>query len=167
MLCYDSLELWFTAPKKPSWLQRIIMWRTFSPVSHVELVVHDEDDRYYGCSASLSEGVRIKPVEPGDEWVREPVPLPPGKAERIINTAVSWFAARQKERAPYDVRSLIEFLRAKPSSDQNAYTCGESVIAALQSAGLWTFLDAASTTPKDLLLVARAWRDGVEFSRRE
>lgn len=160
-----SVELWFRKPAQPSWIQKIIRWRTNSDFSHVELVV-GFNGKFYGFSSDISKGVRVVELQPSDEWERVWLLLPPrcraheGCDKKPVEHVLTWFFERIG-KAPYDLRALVEWFNARPSSDAKAYTCAESVCEAVQSAGLWPRLDARRVSPKDLWIAAETFSEGV------
>lgn len=138
--------------KKPNWLSRMIGLRTYSPYSHIEVIVGD-----LACSSVFPKGVRITPAKgvlADGHWDIVPMPFVNG------DLVLAWF--REHEGAPYDTRSLVEILAGKPSSDPRAFNCAESVVSSVKHAGWLLWFDGARATPESVALAARALREGVE-----
>lgn len=146
MIERDTVELWFLRPERPNWLQRLILWRSYGTVTHVELVIGQE---MYSAVAGEG-GVRMRPVgtvDP-DDYIRVQVSLPLGGA----SAAREWL--RRHLGAVYDARGLIEIVAGRASSDDRAWYCSELCAAALHAAGIWQWLDAHRSTPEQLLTAA-------------
>jgi hypothetical protein len=139
------------AEQKNSWLSKFIGWRTYSPYSHVEVLVGD-----YACSSVFPDGVRIAPVNKvitnKHEW--DFIPLPFVAEEPVLE----WFKAHKG--SPYDTRSLVEILAGKESSDPSAFNCAESVMSAIQAAGYLGWFDSKRAHPEAVALAARGLLEG-------
>lgn len=148
------MKVLFKKAEKPTWIQKLIGWRTYSAFSHVEIMI---DEMCYssvfpkGIRAEKAEKVYTKP------WEWQVVDLEP---LNLSDKAVKeWF--ERHENCPYDTRSLLEILEGKASSDANAFNCAESILSSLQHAGILEWYDSSRATPEGLYLALMGLLEGV------
>lgn len=152
-------ELWFTAPPKPNWFQRLIQWRTMGRWTHVRLAI--ACDLGWEMLEAREGGVRQRFVPAPPQDVAERVPL------RLANAQLAqvrgWWAAHIGEA--YDAVGLIELAIGKSSSDKSAWFCSEAVTASLQAAGIFRFADAGRVNPQELWAMAMAREEAIGGER--
>jgi len=147
----DAIQLWFSAPQKPNWFQRIIQWRQRGPWSHVRMAI-DAGERGWEVLESREGGVRQSFAERPPSDVADVVPVPANAAQ--VAQVRGWWAAHIG--APYDAVGLVEIFIGKATSDDKAFVCSEACAAALRTAGIFAFAVPAGIDPMQLWLMARA-----------
>jgi hypothetical protein len=132
------ITLQFSAQRLPaSWL---IRWFTWSPFSHVDLVL--PDGRLLGARGS--GGVAIRDPEPFYKVARFQVDAP----DRVLDLAAEQIGK------PYDWAAILGIAARGDWQDQGRWFCSELVAWAFQQAGrpLLRANHFHRITPRDLLL---------------
>lgn len=118
----------------------VIRWATWSPYSHVDLVL--DDGRLLG--ATSRHGVAIRDPEPTSACARFRV----SAREDVI------VAARSQIGRPYDWPGIFGWGFRRNWQEQDSWFCSELIAWAFQQAGqpLLRFDKAWRVTPRDILL---------------
>ena len=119
---------------------QVIRWATWSPFSHVDLVL--EDGRLLGATAR--HGVIIRDPEPTTDCARFQVNAPPA----ILA------AARSQIGRPYDWPGIFGWGLRRNWQEDDSWFCSELIAWAFQEAGfpLLRAEHAYRITPRDLLI---------------
>lgn len=122
---------------------RLIAWRTGSPLVHVEFVMSEGNDKAATTYSSVpGAGVRYAQIDITQPWWKV-VPLPP------LKDGVSAAAARYLGQK-YDWMGIIGFVAPFGEHDDNDKFCSEVCTDLLQAAGLFPFVKPWCVSPGDL-----------------